>query len=252
MSQNSQTDKHKVVDWEKKSGSDSERINKRMKKRKPAACAVPDSFPVRPPRAVGQPLLRLRKKIKEIYEEEDEDENAPLFNIELFEEMDENKQQKEASETLRITKQMELAGKLNLIMNTALVAEQAGLNPKMTAEDAKLANTAEYDLKKIRSKTLNSKVEKPLGLKGKLPEQDISTAVKGIKKAKENLPPDSLADFPAGDAAELAALDEEDMAELILRKSGRKAPKKSLSEIAKGLNNLNSIENNEPDNRENV
>lgn len=251
MSQNSEPKKRKVIDWNKKSDSDSNRISKRANKRSPASCAIAGATPLRPPRAAGQPLLRLRQKIKEIYDEDDEDEAAPLFNVELFEDMEENKQQKEKTETFRITKQMELAGKLNLIMNTALVAQQAGLYPKMTAEDARLANAAEYDLKKTRRKILKSKVEQPLKLKGELSEQNIAAAVKGIKNAKEHLPASSLDNFDAEDTAMLATLDEEDMAKLILRKSGRKAPKKSLSEIAKGFNSLNNTENSGQDSREN-
>lgn len=249
MSQQNQNNEHKIIDWKQKSGSDSNRINKRAKKRKPTNCTTTTANPIRPPRAVGQPLRRLHQKIKEIYDEEDENETSPVFNIQLIEDIEEEKQQKTSMETFRITKQMELAGKLNLIMNTALVAEKAGLKPEMTAEDSKLANSAEYDLKKIRRQTLKSKVEKPLKLKGELPEQEISTAVKGIKKAKDNLPPDSLENFTAENTAELASLDEEDMAKLILHKSGRKSPKKSLSEIAKGLNSLNNIESDENNNR---
>lgn len=255
MPQTKQPDKRKIIDWNKKSGNDSDRISKRMQGRAELSDTATTTNSaqknLRPPRATGQPLLRLRQKIKEIYEEDEEEENTPLFNIELFEDIEEKKQTKQTTETAQITKQMELAGKLNLIMNTAIIAEEAGLSPKLTPKDAQLANTPQYDLKKVRRETLKDKVEKPLKLKGELPEDNISMAAKGLKKAKKALGTDSLEGFPAEDAEMLASLDEEDMAKLILNKSGRKSSKKSLSEIAKGMNRLNSLEDLETDSKEN-
>ncbi len=254
MPQTKQPDKRKIIDWNKKSGSDSERISKRMQGREELSDAATTtnaaSKAIRPPRATGQPLLRLRQKIKEIYDDE-EDEETPLFNIELFEEQDEKRQEKQSTDTIRLTKQMELAGKLNLIMNSALIAEEAGLSSKLTAQDAQLADTPEYDLKKVRRETFKNKIEKPLKLKGELSEKKLTDAAKGLKKAQQALGKEALKDFPADDAAMLATLDEEDMAKLILKKTGRKSPKKSLSEIAKGMNKLNSLDDMETMDKEN-
>ncbi len=254
MPQTKQPNKRKIIDWNKKSGSDSERINKRMQSREggnhTSAPANSATKTIRPPRATGQPLLRLRQKIKEIYDDED-DEESPLFNIELFDEQEEKEREKQSSETRRITKQMELVGKLNLIMNSALVAEEAGLSSKITAKDEQLADVPEYDFKKVRRETFKNKVEEPLKLKGKLPEKKLTATAKGLKKAQQTFGADSLEDFPAEDAAMLATLDEEDMAKLILKKSGRKSPKKSLSEIAKEMNKLDRWEEVETDGKEN-
>lgn len=240
------TAKRKLVDWDKKNNDDSSRIITRAQKR---PLAKKDTFPdtaTRPPRATGIPLMRLRQKINEVYNTDDDDEDL-LFDISLFEEETETqKQNKQTNDTIYLTKQQQLTGKLNLIMSSALVAQEAGLSPQMTAEDSRLANTAEYDVKKLRRQTLKNKVEEPLKLKGTLPESQLDKAVKGLKQAKENLPPDSLEDFPADEASLLAILDEEDMAELILKKSGRqKKPKtkKKLSEIAKGLNQFKEWDN---------
>ena len=103
----------KIVDWDKKSDSDAERISKRLEGRselddrtstvndvsvrpvaeRTAAPVRPATHPAaansaasRPAPAAGQPLQRLRQKIKEVYDDDDdEDENAPgFFNISLL------------------------------------------------------------------------------------------------------------------------------------------------------------------------
>ncbi len=236
--------KRKIINWNKKSGVDSERISKRLEGRamlEDEATTENDAFPPQPPRiprASGAPLQRLRKKIKEVYDEDDEDEEyTPFFNINLLNEAEEEKENKNALETVRIAKEQQLAGKLSVIMSSSMAAKAAGLSPHPTAEDARLANSAEFNTKKMRRQTLKQKVEEPLQLKGSLPEKKLSQALKGLNQAQKILPPEMLKDMAADNAPELAeANGEKGLAELILQKSGRKAPKKKLSEIAKGLN----------------
>lgn len=256
MTETKKASKRKIIDWNKKSGEDSSRIAKRMQHRdelKDSASTTNDSSAKFPPRAVGLPLLRLKKKIKEVYdEEEEEDSYTPQFNISLIGEEDEliAKRRKEVDDTLSITKQQQMAGKLGIIMDAALIAEEAGLPAKLTAQDENLATTAENDPRKLRRKILREKVEKPLKLKGELKEKNLTKAAKGLKKAQKALPADALEDFPAENAEELIELDKEDMAKLILKKSGRRGPKKKLSEIAKGLNQFKNFDETEENNKE--
>ncbi len=254
MTEQQNPKKRKIIDWNKKSGNDSSRITKRMEQRAEladSAATTNDAATKLPPRAVGLPLLRLRKKIKEVYDEEDEEEYTPLFNIDLLGE-EEERRNDEQKNTAHIAKQQLLTGKLNTIMSTALVAGEAGLNPKMTAADVELINSAEYDVKTIRRQTMRKKVEEPLGLKGKLPEKGLKKSVKAIQKAQKELPEDALQGFPAEELDDIIELDKEDMAKLILKKSGRDAPKKKLSDIAKGLNQFKNFENNETNDKENA
>lgn len=248
--------KRKLIDWNKKSGDDASRITKRMQQRaelSDAAATDNDAAKNMPPRAIGMPLLRLRKKIKEVYdEEEDEEEYTPLFNIDLLGEEEQKHHQDEQKNITHIAQQQLLTSKLNTIMSTALIAEEAGLNPKMTIDDTRLINSSETDVKTIRRRTLRKKVEEPLGLKGELAEKDIPQSVKAIKKAQKELPADSLQDFPAGELNDLIELDKEDMAKLILKKSGRRTPKKKLSEIAKGLNQFKNLDNDDTNTKENA
>ena len=254
MTEQKQTPKRKIIDWNKKSGDDSSRITKRMQHRAELADSAStenDAAKKLPPRAVGLPLLRLRKKIKEVYDEEDEEEFTPLFNIDLLGEEEQHRDEEQKNFT-HIAKQQLLTGKLNTIMSTALIAEEAGLPSQTTADDINLINSAEYDVKTIRRKTLRKKIEEPLGLKGNIKEKDIKTAAKAIKKARKELPDDALQDFPAESLDDIIELDKEDMAKLILKKSGRRSPKKKLSEIAKGLNQFKNFDTTETNDKENA
>lgn len=258
--------RRKATDWNQKSGTDSARISKRLEHRselKDSATTNNDTEAPKtyPPRAVGAPLLRLRQKIKEVYDEDDDenDENAPLvyFNISLIDdnqkhrEDETQKKAEQASETLRIAQEQQTAGKLNLIMDTAMTAQKAGLRTKITAKDLNLANSPELNLKKIKRKTLKDKVETPLKLKGELPETNLEEALLGIKKALQELPPDSLKDFPASSLPELEKQPTDaEMADLILKKSGRKKQKKNLAEIAKGLNKFKNFDKDQQDTKE--
>jgi len=250
-------DKRKLIDWNKKNNNDDERISKRLEGRtelQDASTTKNDSKPkvMAPRTTAGAPLLRLRKKIKEVYDdEEDEDETdivcAPFFNISLIEdeEQERNKEREEAEKIMRITKQQQLAGKLNIIMNTAASAENIGLSGKLTKEDEREVYSAEYNPEKLRRKTVHKKIEEPLGIQGEINEDNFNASLQGIKKAQAELPVDSLNGMPAENLPELNELDEKDMAELILKKSGRKAPKKSLVEIAKGINRYENYEQNQ-------
>ena len=90
------------------------------------------------------------------------------------------------------------------------------------------------DIPGIRRKTLKQKVSEPLHLKGELKEDGLPNALHGIRKTRDRLPEDALNDYPASDAEELDNEDTEaKLAKLILKKSGRRAPNKKLSELVR-------------------
>lgn len=229
----------KHIDWEQKALSDSERITRRGQKRKQTkeaaqrACPPPDSAP----------LLRLRKKIREVYDNEDEEEEyTPFFNISLIEENEpslEEHRSKQENETLRITKEQQTTGKLSLILSSSMAAKKAGLSGKADISDARLANSAEYNVKKMRKISLKNKIEKPLKLKGSLTEKELPKALSGLKKAVSELSPEALEKLPASEVSELnKASSKKSLAKLILKKSGRSsAPKKKVALIAKASAN---------------
>ena len=212
MTEKQAPNKRKIVDWVKKSSTDSDRLLTRSKEKE-----IPQKKS-RPPRATGKPLLRLRKKIKEIYEDddyEDQDDliNNPLYQINLIQ--DQENYQKRETEILKISKRQELTSKLNVIMNSALAAQKAELKAEINTNDLQLADRPELSLKEVRDKSVENKLTKPLNIK-----EDTS--------------------FVADET------DTDKLAKLVLEKSGRKKikSKKSLAEIAQDLNRFKDFENN--------
>ena len=148
----------KKIDWKKKNSDDNTRISNRLQRREELsdkATTNNDASVNRVPRATGLPLRRLLKKIKEIYnEDEEEDETAPVFfQIDFLDDANKQEQQKEKQilETIRINKEQQLAGKLNLILSASMIAHEVGLPAKATAQDRDIIDSEEYNVKKIRS-----------------------------------------------------------------------------------------------------
>lgn len=237
--------KKKIIDWNKKSVSDSERIGKHLEQRaelEERATTENDSVSSRriatPASGVG--LQKLRQKIREVYDEDDdEDENGNIFfNIRLLndnenETNEEQRRNQQKNDIFKITREQQQTGKLDVIMSSAMAAHAAGLSPAPDAGDSRAVNSTEYDVKKLRRDTLKKKINKPLRLKGELPEKELTQAISGIKNARYALPSELLQDMTAAATPELAEeTDEETLAKLILEKSGRAAPSKKLSEIA--------------------
>ena len=235
-------DKRKFVNWEEKSGNDDERISKRLDGRallSSEATTQNDAKPkATPPNPIGTPPQKVRKNIKEVYDEEDEDEEdsafIPYFNISLIEddEHELKKDQKKEQETLSIAKEQELVSKLNMIMNTAIDAQELGLSSKLTQKDFNRINNAEYNPSELKRKTIKEKIEKPLGLKGDVSQSDLDPTLESLKTLIKDLPADSLDGVSLKDMPEIEqAPNQEEMAKLILKKSGRIKSKKSISEI---------------------
>ena len=247
------TDKKHLIDWTKKNETDNERIKKHMDER----IQIPDSSPTQkdfqPKNPLTKqrnvPLLRVRKSINEAYDEEDEEDESyvPFFNISLMSESereynhnDELKQkEKNEIETIRITKQQQMAGKLNVIMDTIVTAEKAGLPKKFTRKDGELLNSAEYNLPKIRRKAVKEKIEKPLKIDGEIPEKKLKNTVKSIKNIQQDLPLEAIKGLTTEEIFELDEADKkEEMAKLILKKSGCKRKTKDLAQLAKEMNEI--------------
>lgn len=227
-------DKRKLVNWEEKSDTDDERISDRLNKRTDLtnkSTAKPAT--VGPAATGGAPAPKVRKKIKETYdEEEDEDDlvNAPFFNISLIEddELEMKKNEKKEKETLSITKEQQLVSKLNIVMNTALDAEEMGLSSKLTKKDFNRINDAEYNPGELKSKTVKEKIVQPLESENN-PRPTMDT----LKNLAKELPDDSSKGLFVENEGKITQTEEqEEMAKLILEKSGRLKSKKSISEIA--------------------
>lgn len=249
MTANKPSGKKNKVDWNKKNVSDSERIKQRAQKRNMTPkedkdINMPQSLQ-KVPLASGEPLLRLREKIKEIYNDEKDEITTPLyFNIELIDENEQTKKEQSEKDIIRQTKEQELTAKMNIIMSSAIAANKAGLNPKMTKTDANRATSAEFNPQKLQQKTLHDKIEKPLNLDGAIKTDKLSETVEGINKLTNHFSPDSLKNLKSKDIPDLKDdLITEDIEDTAQNKHIKRSPKKSLLEIAQGLNKYKDFDN---------
>ena len=215
MTEKKAPNKRKIIDWDKKSSSDSDRLLNRSKEK-----SEPQKKS-RPPRATGKALMRLREKIKEIYEDDEYEEqddliNNPLYQIKLIQ--DEENQQKKEEEIIKINRLQQLTTKLNIIMNTAITSIKANLKTNINAKDMQMADNPELSFKDVKVKSIQQKITKPLNIEDETP-------------------------FIADE------VDSKELAKLILEKTGRtrKKSKKSLAEITQELNRFKDLEQENPD-----
>lgn len=184
-------------------------------------------------------LKKIRKKIKEVYDEDEDEDfydgiphdlNNSLLNA-LYE--DEKKQLQQQNNTLKQQKMQQTAGRLEAVAIADKLAREAGLkglNKKVAGKNANDATQISGSLEKVLSEELALKTKK--GVR-KLSKAETITMLRGINrirkmalasdesqlKALEKMKVDELID--AGEKS----TDDTKIAEMILKKSGRKNKK---------------------------
>ena len=184
-------------------------------------------------------LKKIRKKIKEVYDEDEDEDfydglphdlNNSLLNA-LYE--DEKKQLQQQNNTLKQQKMQQTAGRLEAVAIADKLAREAGLkglNKKVAGQNANDATQISGSLEKVLSEELALKTKK--GVR-KLSKAETITMLRGINrirkmalasdesqlKALEKMKVDELID--AGEKS----TDDTKIAEMILKKSGRKNKK---------------------------
>lgn len=252
--------KKELINWEKKSASDAARITKRLVGRAELedAATTENATQLRKPASPSpQALNRLRKKIKEVYDEEDEDEEGNTFfdinlldNQEIYDE--EQARSRQEKETIKITQEQQMAGRLSAVMSANMAAKAAGQSSSPTREDARLLNSSEYTPAEIRRQVLKQKVVKPLNLQGDIPDENLEKSIQGIKNIKKQFSEEELQNLPAENMSDFAEeRDENELAKLILKKSGRRAPTKKLSDRIKEMSSLQNSGISHTDGKEN-
>lgn len=235
--------KKELINWEKKSASDAARISKRLAGRAELEdeATTQNAAQLRKPASPSpQALNRLRKKIKEVYDDEEDEEENTFFNVSLLDNEEiydeEQARARQEKETIRITQEQHMAGKLSAVMSANIAAKNAGLPDTPTQEEARLLNSSEYTPTEIRRQVLKQKVAKPLNLRGNIPEENLEKSIRGIKNVKKQFSKEELQNLPAKEMPDFAEeKDENEIAKLILKKSGRRAPTKKLSERIKEM-----------------
>lgn len=196
---------------------------------------------MKPSQTLPLGLQMLKKKVREVYDEEDEEEgyiyNAlPIFHMmqeeddgRLAQGLSENEKLiLKQKETIDTVKALQTAGKMEALHQAHNLAREAGfkgLNEKTIAESMQQAT---FKPQEIQEKAIQKDVSKKLGLKGKLRDGQIIQAARGIKKV-ENLGGQKAAknlDMKDIIKAGEEKLDEIKLAELILQKSGQDVKKR--------------------------
>ena len=186
-------------------------------------------------------LQKLRKKVREVYDEEDdEDESGHTFSpimqmqdevedTRLFKGLTEDEKRTfKQQETINTIKAQQDAGKMEALHVAHNLAREAGLIGLSEKNVALGMQEAAFRPVEMQKDMISKDVGKKLGIKGKIEDGKIIQAARGIKKV-ENLGGQKAAknlDMKDIVKAGEDKLDEIKLAELILQKSGQDVKKR--------------------------
>ncbi len=184
------------------------------------------------------PPHKISSKIKDVYDEDEEDENGiyqpirvraeenPLYNA-----LDENeKRLYMQKDTIKQTQMQQTVGKMEALQVANTLAKEVGLS-KISAETANSKlNEAVFDPKKMQEKVIEKEIGHKLGLKGKIEDGKIVEAAKGIKKVQAMSNAKGVQNMHMDDVVRVGEdkLSDKKIAELILEKSGQDPKKVKL------------------------
>ena len=252
------------LEWKKSSFGEKETLTRKTNIKKALEYEAKEKKPVKSvftlqPGELPKGLKKIRKKIRDVYDDEDEDENDfmdfPLSadNSLLNALHEDEKRQLQQQETINTTRMLENAGKMEALIMADKTTRQLGMKGlkaetiNNNMQDVTL-NTATYE------KAIKEDVAKRLKLKGKaLSERDTITLLRGIKRIQDMA--------TAADESRLKAIEglrieeivdagkkstrDEQVAEIILRKSGRKNKKETEKIVQKSRSKSRSTNKKE-------
>jgi len=186
-------------------------------------------------------LQMLKKKVREVYDEEEDEEDYMYNALPMFHMMQEeddgrlahglNENEKrilKQKETIDTVKALQTAGKMEALHEAHNLAREAGFKGLSEKTVADSIQEAAFKPVEMQEKVIQKDVSQKLGIKGKLSDGKIIQAARGIKKieglggqkAAKNLDMKDI--IKAGEEK----LDEIKLAELILKKSGQDVKKR--------------------------
>lgn len=183
---------------------------------------------------------QIRAKIKDVYDEEDEDENENILSQPirvraeenpLFNALDEDEKRLfMQKQTVQTTQMQQKAGKMEALMLANTLAKEVGLSNISRKKLNAGMNQATFNPKKLQEKAISEGVVQKLHMKGQVKKGKIVAAAKGIKKIEQMAGSEGLRGLRAEDAVALGEnkIDEKKMARLILEKSGQNPQKIKL------------------------
>ena len=181
-------------------------------------------------------LAKMRSKIREVYDEEDESEDYLAHvkqpkdeDLTLFEALTESEKkalkQKEATDTVRKQQDVGKMEALTVAHNFAKEAGEKGLNKKMVASEMQ---NALFEPQNTQERVVEKTVSKKLGIRGKIEQGKIIQAARGIKKIEQFGTKKSIKNLDSKDIIKVGEdkIDEQKLAKLILEKSGQNVQKR--------------------------
>lgn len=196
-------------------------------------------------------LFKLRKKVQEVYDEEDDEEYTyiPRPTIQMPEERDDNRLMKGLTdneklmllqkETLSTIKSLQDAGKMEALHVAHNLAKETGLKGLSEKTVATAMQTAVFKPKEMQEKVVQKEVSGRLGMKGKIQDGKIIQAARGIKKVENLGGQKATKNLDMKDVIKAGEdkLDEIKLAELILKKSGQNVQRRK-AKVKKSKENM--------------
>lgn len=237
-----------AFDWNKKGFVPSERLSLRIDAQeanryqaKNSKAKLGDLSPA---------LKSLRKKVRNPYDEDDDNDSAPDDEVfRLLRELEMNANDASNNDTTLLNalspaekhfigqrstiennRMEDNAGKFNAMQQADTLSRKAGIS-KMTNDDyMNHMQDAIYNPRRLREQTFEENVAKKVGLKGHVTKHNTGKVVKGVKRIVETTKNKKVKGISFDDAAKIGKknMSKNATAELILQKSGQTA---RLSEI---------------------
>lgn len=215
---------------------------------------------IKNPKNIPLGLQKIRKKVREVYDEEDEeDDYTYTFSVlpQMSEEAEDNKLLKgltddekrflKQKETIETTKAQQDAGKMEALHIAHNLAKEAGLKGLREKTVAAGIQEAAFRPQEMQEKVIKKDVSEKLGIRGKISDGKIIQAARGIKKIESLGGQKAAKNLDMKDVVKAGEdkLDEIKLAELILEKSGQDVKKrKTKLNQSKEKIELKSFENN--------
>lgn len=238
------------IEWEQKKGfTDKTRQSRKIDLQKAMAEDAKNRNDFRAktltPKDLPKNLKKLRTKIKEVYDDdEDEEENEVIFHFSLEDEnsslinalKDDEKSKLSFNKTLDNQKMQQTAGKMEAILMADKMSKQLGLK----GLKKKVVHDNIQDIA-LNSETFNKAISQNIAAKtkiktGGLSAKDTGDMVKGLQKMKRAAAVSEQIEVSLDEsikAEELVKIgkskNDKETAEMILEKSGRKEPKKAAN-----------------------
>ena len=173
----------------------------------------------------------IRKKIKDVYDEDEDEEEwgvvvrrAPEdYDNTLMRALDEKeKRSLTQQQELKNVKLNQIAGRMEALTVADRMAKDVGLKGLKKNDVSLSMLEATFNPEKMQQNIIKKDILKEKGIKGDVAVKDIIQTTRGIKRIEKNLGKDALQDMNTKEVANLGKekVSENDMAKLISKKRG--------------------------------